>query len=48
MDCKRNVTWNYHPDLPILSWPPRPLAWLRWITSYWLAISPVTVELLLS
>lgn len=49
----RNGTWNHHPDLPIpvspiLSWPPRPLAWLKWIASYWLALSSVTVELLLA
>jgi hypothetical protein len=49
----RNGTWNYHPDLPIpvspiLSWPPRPLAWLKWIASYWLALSSVTVELALA
>ncbi len=42
--------WNHHPDLPIpvspiLSWPPRPLAWLKWIARYWLAVSSVTLEL---
>ena len=45
--------WNHHPDLPIpvspiLSWPPRPLAWLKWISGYWLAISSVTLELFLA
>lgn len=41
--------WHWHPDLPIpvspiMSWPPRPLATLRWIASYWLVISAVTLE----
>ena len=49
----KNSDWNYAPDLPIsvspiLSWPPRPLAWIKWISSYWLAISSVTVELALA
>ena len=43
--------WNYHPKLPIpvsplLSWPPRPIEWLKWISKYWLAVSSVTLELL--
>lgn len=50
MDAKKNSLWNHHPDLPIplspiLSWPPRPVAWIRWITRYGLAISSVTLEL---
>lgn len=45
--------WHWNPDLPIpvsplLSWPPRPLAWLRWVGSYWLAISSVVVEVALA
>ena len=41
--------WHYTPDLPvrlspIFSWPPRPLAWLKWISGYWLAISAVTLN----
>lgn len=45
--------WNYHPDLPvrlspILDWPPKPLAWLKWISTYWLALSSVTLELFLA
>tara|TARA_B100001094_G_scaffold38723_1_gene33119 strand:+ start:3460 stop:4449 length:990 start_codon:yes stop_codon:yes gene_type:complete len=49
----KNSEWNHAPDLPIsvspiLSWPPRPLAWVKWISSYWLAISSVTVELALA
>ncbi|MDW4551187.1 sterol desaturase family protein [Defluviimonas sp. D31] len=50
MDTRRNAQWNHHPDLPIpvspiMSWPPRPLAWLTWISRYWLAVSSVTIEL---
>ena len=50
-DAPKNKQWNHHPDLPIgvspvLAWPPRPVAWLRWIAGYWLAISSVTLELL--
>ncbi|UWQ92230.1 sterol desaturase family protein [Rhodobacteraceae bacterium M382] len=46
-------TWNHHPDLPIpvspiLSWPPRPVAWIKWIAQYWLALSSVTIELALA
>ena len=49
----KNSEWNHAPDLPIsvspiLSWPPRPLGWVKWISSYWLAISSVTVELALA
>jgi sterol desaturase/sphingolipid hydroxylase (fatty acid hydroxylase superfamily) len=45
--------WHHHPDLPIpvspiLSWPPRPVAWLKWIAQYWLAVSSVVLELLLA
>ena len=45
--------WNHHPDLPIpvspiFSWPPRPIAWLKWVASYWLALSSVTIELALA
>ena len=47
----RNPDWNYHPALPIpvspiLSWPPRPIAWLRWIAGNWLAIGAVSLEFL--
>ena len=53
MEQHRNTTWNHHPDLPIpvspiLNWPPRPIAWLRWIASYWLAISAVLLEFVLA
>lgn len=48
-----NRDWNHHPDLPIpvspiFSWPPQPLAWLKWIARYWLAVSSVTLELVLA
>ena len=41
--------WNWHPELPIslspiMDWPPRPLATLKWIASYWFAISSITLE----
>ncbi|MEM9500143.1 MAG: sterol desaturase family protein [Pseudomonadota bacterium] len=53
MGRKRSTPWNYHPDLPIavsplFSWPPRPAAWLKWIASYWVAVSSVTLELALA
>ncbi len=45
--------WHYQPDVPIavspiLDWPPRPLAWLRWLAGYWLAISSVVLEFFLA
>ncbi|MEQ8654558.1 MAG: sterol desaturase family protein [Kiloniellales bacterium] len=41
--------WNWQPELPIevsplFDWPPRPLAWLKWMAGYWLAIGAVTLE----
>ena len=49
----RRVEWHYRPDTPIpvspiLNWPPRPLAWLRWIARNWLAAGSVTLEFLLA
>lgn len=49
-DSKKS-TWNHTPEIPIevsplFSWPPQPIAWLRWISRYWLVISPITLELL--
>ncbi len=49
----RKSIWNYEPATPIpvspiMDWPPRPLAWLRWISGYWLAIGAVTLELALA
>lgn len=46
----RKGGWNHQPDVlpvpvsPIMDWPPRPLSWLRWISRYWIAISPVTLQ----
>ena len=45
--------WNWNPDLPIptsplFSWPPKPIAALKWLSSYWLAISAIVVEFLLA
>ncbi|MEM7377854.1 MAG: sterol desaturase family protein [Pseudomonadota bacterium] len=41
--------WAYKPAgpvplSPVLDWPPRPLAWLRWISRYWVALGSVTVS----
>lgn len=41
--------WNHHPDLPIavspiMNWPPQPVAWVRWLASYWLALSSIVME----
>ena len=49
----RSSKWHYSPDLPvplspILDWPPRPLAWLKWLSGYWLAASSVVVEFFLA
>lgn len=45
--------WNYHPGLPIqvspiMAWPPRPMAFVKWISGYWLAISSVVMEFFLA
>lgn len=45
----RSGEWNWHPDLPIpnspvFAWPPRPAAALRWLASYWLAVSMIVLE----
>jgi len=45
--------WYWHPDLPIstspiFAWPPRPLAAIQWLVSYWLALSSVVIELALA
>ena len=36
-----NKEWRWHPDLPVavtplFSWPPRPMATLRWFVANWL------------
>ena len=48
-----NRNWHWQPPLPIplspiMDFPPKPLAWLRWIASYWLAIGAVTLEFALA
>ena len=48
-----NRDWSFHPNLPIplspiFAWPPRPLAWLKWISAYWLALGVMTVNLALA
>lgn len=45
--------WHWHPELPvalspIFSWPPQPVATLKWIASYWFAISSVTILFVLA
>ena len=49
----KNSTWNYHPELPIplspiFAWPPKPLAWFKWLSGYWFAISSTTIILALA
>ena len=41
--------WNWHPNLPIpnspvFAWPPKPVAAVKWLASYWLALSMVVIE----
>ena len=48
-DPPMSKNWHWHPDLPIpmspiMSWPPRPVATIKWIASYWLAIGAITME----
>lgn len=36
--------WNWHPDLPVavnpaFSWPPQPIATVRWFVDNWLPLS---------
>lgn len=43
--------WNWHPDLPIpnspvFAWPPRPKEAIRWLASYWLAVSMIVLEVI--
>ena len=45
--------WAWNPALPIavspvFAWPPQPVAAFKWLASYWLALSPVVVELALA
>lgn len=41
--------WHWHPELPIpnspvFAWPPRPVAAVEWLASYWLAVSMTVIE----
>ncbi len=45
--------WNWHPDLPVavtplFSWPPRPLATLRWFATNWLPITEYLIYALMA
>ena len=45
--------WNWHPDYPvavspIFSWPPKPIATLKWFTLYWLPITESLIYALLA
>lgn len=45
--------WHWNPSLPlpvspVFSWPPRPLAALRWLAANWLAVSSTLIELALA
>ena len=42
--------WHWNPALPIpvspvFAWPPRPMAAMRWLAGYWLAVSATLMEL---
>ncbi len=46
-------SWNWHPDIPIqysplFSFPPNPLAIVRWFASAWLPLTELTFYLLLA
>ena len=45
--------WNWHPDLPVavtplFSWPPRPIATLRWFATNWLPITEYLIYTLMA
>ena len=45
--------WNWHPNLPvavspIFSWPPKPIATLKWFTNYWLPVTESLIYALLA
>ena len=45
--------WNWHPDLPVavtplFSWPPRPMATLRWFATNWLPITEYLIYALMA
>jgi lathosterol oxidase len=46
-------SWNWHPDIPIqysplFSYPPKPLAALKWFVSAWLPFTELTIYLLIA
>lgn len=52
-DQPMSKSWHWHPASavklsPILDMPPRPLALLKWIASYWLVIGATTIEFALA
>ncbi|KIC08848.1 desaturase [Leisingera sp. ANG-M1] len=45
--------WNWHPDLPVavtpaFSWPPRPIATLKWFAGNWLPITEYLIYALMA
>ncbi|MBM1310330.1 sterol desaturase family protein [Sulfitobacter mediterraneus] len=44
--------WHHHPgpvrNNPLFSWPPQPVAVLRWYAAYWLAVSTITITAVFS
>ena len=48
-----NKEWNWHPDLPVavsplFSWPPKPIATLRWFAMNWLPVTEFTIYALMA
>jgi sterol desaturase/sphingolipid hydroxylase (fatty acid hydroxylase superfamily) len=44
--------WHWRPESPVRNsdvfvWPPRPVAAVKWLASYWLALSPMVLYLAL-
>ena len=53
MQSGESKSWNWHPDIPIkvsplFSFPPKPLAVLKWYRSAWLPFTELTCYLLLA
>ena len=45
--------WNWHPDLPVavtplFSWPPQPVATLRWFATNWLPMTEYLIYALMA
>jgi len=52
-DDAEALRWNYRPPEPValnplFSWPPEPLAILRWYRAYWLALTTTTLTIAFS